>query len=380
MATGQEAVLGMIGALHEGVAEPSRWSAALDRICDGLGGSRLLIGTTPHRAGRFNLSGHRISDEAITLINGPLATREANPVFCAVPRSPIQRPLIVSSRVPAATLMKSAVYADALQPSGVRYTMAMVLASNEREALTVAFGRAGGAGDYEAGDARLLACLGPHIETALRLRRELSVARAGAAMLDGLDRGVILAGADGSIRFANREAERILGCRDGLEAGRDGLRAGLWEETKRLRALIADCAAASAGRGLGCGGPMAITRPSLAPSYHVQVAPGGSPIQGLCGLTPEGVAVLLIRDPKTRRAPPAEMLRRLWGLTRSETALALALFEGAGLPEAADSLGISRNTAKTQLKAVFEKIGVTRQSALVRELAAALGDFAPPAR
>jgi DNA-binding CsgD family transcriptional regulator len=375
MATGEEAVLGMIGALHQAVAEPERWPSALDRVCDHFRGSKLLLGTTPHKAGGFNLSGHRIGEETIALINGPLATRQANPVFCAVPRAPIHRPVVISEKVPARSILKSQVYADALKPSGVRHTMAVVLASNEREALTMALGRSDAAGDYRRDEARLLAALAPHIETALRIRRELAVAQAGAAMLDSLGRGVILAGADGAIRFANKEAERILKARDGLLSSPDGLRAAIPDETKALRRLIFECALASAGQGFCGGGALSIRRPSWAASLLVQVMPAAAPLQLLCGLGAEGVALVFVRDPEARNAPPEEMLRRLWGLTRSEAALALALYDGDSLADAADRLGVSVNTAKTQLKAVFEKIGVSRQSALVREIAAAAGDL-----
>src|SRR5690606_33122681 len=57
------------------------------------------------------------------------------------------------------------------------------------------------------------------------------------------------------------------------------------------------------------------------------------------------------------------------GLTPAEARLAARLRFGLSLKEAAEELGISVNTARNQLKSVFEKLGVNRQADLVRHLA-----------
>lgn len=61
-------------------------------------------------------------------------------------------------------------------------------------------------------------------------------------------------------------------------------------------------------------------------------------------------------------------LRRSFGLTAAETRLAARLKEGLSLKEAAVTLGVSVNTVRNQLRAVFDKVGLTRQSDLVKAL------------
>lgn len=61
-------------------------------------------------------------------------------------------------------------------------------------------------------------------------------------------------------------------------------------------------------------------------------------------------------------------LRKLFGTTPAETRLIQQLITGRALDEAAQNLNISVNTAKTQLKSVFEKVGVKRQSELVHAI------------
>ena len=61
-------------------------------------------------------------------------------------------------------------------------------------------------------------------------------------------------------------------------------------------------------------------------------------------------------------------IRLALGLTHAEERLAARLKSGLALKEAAADLNISVNTARNQLKSIFEKLGIKRQSDLVRHL------------
>ena len=62
----------------------------------------------------------------------------------------------------------------------------------------------------------------------------------------------------------------------------------------------------------------------------------------------------------------------VYGLTPAQTRLAALIVGGQGLVEAAGRLGVSVNTARTQLRRMFEKTGVNGQPALVRALLSVL--------
>jgi DNA-binding CsgD family transcriptional regulator len=71
------------------------------------------------------------------------------------------------------------------------------------------------------------------------------------------------------------------------------------------------------------------------------------------------------------RAPAelsAEAVQQLFGLTRKEAELALRLAAGRRLLEAARDQGISLNTARAHLRAIFAKTGIDRQCRLVSAL------------
>ena len=77
-----------------------------------------------------------------------------------------------------------------------------------------------------------------------------------------------------------------------------------------------------------------------------------------------GRAVLLLTDLTLEPRPDVTYLRVAFGLTAAEARLAAFLGSGSGIEFAATSIGISRETARTHLKAVFVKTGVHRQAEL----------------
>ncbi|MGH6998719.1 MAG: LuxR C-terminal-related transcriptional regulator, partial [Phenylobacterium sp.] len=73
--------------------------------------------------------------------------------------------------------------------------------------------------------------------------------------------------------------------------------------------------------------------------------------------------------------PAAVEAGRLWsslsesfGLTPAEVRLARKLRDGRSLQDAADELSVSVNTVRNQLRAIFDKMGLKRQSDLIRAL------------
>jgi DNA-binding CsgD family transcriptional regulator len=85
-------------------------------------------------------------------------------------------------------------------------------------------------------------------------------------------------------------------------------------------------------------------------------------------------ALLVLVDPEQdRRQPPEALLRNVLQMTPAEARLAAKLATGASVEDAAEILGITKITARNQLRAVFAKAGVHRQAQLVAQLSAMLG-------
>jgi DNA-binding CsgD family transcriptional regulator len=77
-----------------------------------------------------------------------------------------------------------------------------------------------------------------------------------------------------------------------------------------------------------------------------------------------GCAVLLLTDLRSLARPDALRLSAGFGLTAAEARLAARLASGDGINAAAIALGISHETVRTQLSAVFAKTNTHRQAEL----------------
>lgn len=90
-------------------------------------------------------------------------------------------------------------------------------------------------------------------------------------------------------------------------------------------------------------------------------------------IMPSEACVLLIVRPLVEiAARPADVLADRFGLTHAEARLAELLMRGASLQEATVASGIRYSTGRSQLKAIFAKLNVHRQSELVAKLLATL--------
>ena len=63
-----------------------------------------------------------------------------------------------------------------------------------------------------------------------------------------------------------------------------------------------------------------------------------------------------------------EVLRRIYGLTRAESQVAMRVLNGDGLAPIAEELSVSLTTVRTHLQRIFDKTGTHRQAELVRLL------------
>lgn len=80
-----------------------------------------------------------------------------------------------------------------------------------------------------------------------------------------------------------------------------------------------------------------------------------------------GAHAIILPD-RTALVRHNDLLRTNLGLTPAELRLASLLKDGTSINEAAGKLGVAVNTARNQLRSVFTKLGVNRQSDMVRHL------------
>lgn len=86
----------------------------------------------------------------------------------------------------------------------------------------------------------------------------------------------------------------------------------------------------------------------------------------LLGADRDAQAVIFVSDPEDPSLGMRDLLSSLYKLSLAEADLASLVTAGHSLEEAAAIRGVSVHTARSQLKNIFSKTGVHRQSDLVR--------------
>ena len=115
-----------------------------------------------------------------------------------------------------------------------------------------------------------------------------------------------------------------------------------------------------------------INRPQAGSTWGVLIRPVDS--GDFMGAENNPELLLLLRDSNRRQLPTPSLLIDIFGVTLAEARLTLKLLEGLSLTAAAEALGVSRNTARTQLSSVFSKTNLNSQTQLVKLVSDVLSD------
>lgn len=205
-----------------------------------------------------------------------------------------------------------------------------------------------------------------HIRRAHRLATQIDRSEQERSVysstLDRLAVGAIFLDAQGKVIHATRVAQELIDSRDGLQLLRGGLAAADAADNRLLQTAIRGKLSQSEATPRQQPQTLVVSRPSGGRELGLIVhslrcapeAPGGF------------ATVVMIRDPDRSGEPERAILRNLFAMTAAEAEVACSLTSGLSLDETAQSLNISRNTARTHLRSIFSKSGISRQTELMR--------------
>jgi DNA-binding CsgD family transcriptional regulator len=190
--------------------------------------------------------------------------------------------------------------------------------------------------------------------------------------LDTVGYGIIIVGSGGLLINLNSAAQRIARAEDGVRIRSGRITADRADTGLQLQRAI-HLALGGKGSNICSGRSFLCRRPSGKRPYPVHVLPlhRGGTDETLTGAR----ALVLIIDPEHEPERPAELLRRLHGLTKTEAQIALRVSRGADLKQIAEEQSISLATVRTHLQHVFDKTDTHRQAELVRHLLAVTTAF-----
>jgi len=209
----------------------------------------------------------------------------------------------------------------------------------------------------------------PHFKRSLGLRSALIRDRTSHTSLvdimDLLPVAMLRVDRKGYVHFKNLAAEELLADEGGILLRRDGtLATGTAGATEHLRRVIAKVA------------DRAWARSTAGASAHCLVPRGAGRLPLICVLYPvrgdrsssdrrEPMVAIAIKDPQASVSDGIEAFQAAFSLTKAEARLIGLLLEGRGLFEAADHLGITKNTVRTHMRNIYAKVGMHRQTDLI---------------
>lgn len=125
-------------------------------------------------------------------------------------------------------------------------------------------------------------------------------------------------------------------------------------------------ALASLARGHGAGARSFPSRPRRQQPAVVHVMPATQLARDLGG---DGLAMVVLAPVTAPTAPDAGLIRSLFGLSPGEARVARAIAQGSTIDQIAAESSVSRETVRTQVKAVLAKTGTSRQAEMAILLA-----------
>ncbi|WP_181706100.1 helix-turn-helix transcriptional regulator [Chthonobacter rhizosphaerae] len=215
---------------------------------------------------------------------------------------------------------------------------------------------------------RIFGLLITHVRRAAALSAQIRALRAErdtlVAAFDRYRCAVALVRPDGSVLSSNDQARALAG--RGLSLARGRLVVEGPAQQRALEAMIAGIANPAVRAGTG--DVLFLKRQASPLPLMVRGVPVG-PRQverHLAGVEATHAVLLLIVDGELAGDGRQHQALRGLGLTPAQARMASLIGQGLSPAEIAASLGVSENTVRTTLKAIYAKLGVKRQAELVR--------------
>ncbi len=369
-------VCGLIAHLYDAALDPALWRGTASRIAEAFGSTSAVL--------KLHDGGARVN---LLECTGNLVVSEREQAWAEhwhrhdlwVERSVaygMSRIVSDEDLVTRAEQQRSGFYREWLRRLDIHHMLGAVFPAADGAIGVLGIHRPRGAGAYAAPERRQAELVLPHLQRALRLGQRLAAASghhaAAVQALDRLDTGVLVVDEACRVIHASAMAEHLL--RDNAELAIAGGR--LWLRPpalhERLVALLRAALDTARGKPAKAGAALSIPRlrrmPLALEAAPLRPAPSAFAEQRPC-------ALVFIRDPQAPIA--AARLRELFGLTRTEAAVAAALAQGRSPEDIALGMGIGPATVRSHLKRILAKTGTHRQAQAVALLARSVATGPP---
>lgn len=263
-------------------------------------------------------------------------------------------------------------YNDFLKPSGLKYFIGSGVADDAEQTVVFSLQRSPERGRVTEEQKNDFVAILPDIRNAFAMYLRMIHAPCGATLAAAFDRmadPLAVVRADGRLVFANRAMSGLFAAGDIVRL-RDHALVGVGEGAARalgeaMRRALTEARSALAAAPAEGSGRLIFRAAPLAPEAVREFDPGAKRL--FC---------LLIDDPARPHWPSVEDAMRLFALTRREATVGTHLAAGLTPDEIAGRLSVSRNTVRSHVAMLRDKLGAHSALAVAAEMRRAVGPFA----
>ena len=352
----------LIHSCYQGSLELNLWQTFLQQLKQMLSAQYVTLLLRPPQQGDVGV----VLNAVVPLLDSYHAYNERYFQEDKFINLPLGKVFNFSDIVDMHTFQRSNYYREYLESAPIGYILGADVADEQGYGARLRITRTTDALDFSLEDKTLVEKILPHLTQAIvlysRQAHLTTQLHTYQAAFDAMQMGCIILDEKLGVLSKNQAAARRLAQKHGLAIKDGQLVVGKPSEHKKFKALVQHMLSdAQLTSGLNVQALKVALDSSLAGLGLLckTLPPTATPDAGA------RIAVF-ISDPEEPKVSQVNILEQLFGLTLSEAKLAVLLANGASLYEAADTLGVSRNTAKTHLRAAFVKTGVVRQPSLVQ--------------
>ncbi|ACO34642.1 MULTISPECIES: helix-turn-helix transcriptional regulator [Acidobacterium] len=361
---GTARLLGLIETIYSAVQQPELWPAVMEGIAEAVHGESTTMFAMLPSEQLFSMA--RTDPAAMQQYVSHYASINVLSHHCdeAFPDGTVRYGHIA---MPARELEKTEFYSDFFRPYNMHHSFGIKVPLGNLPPVYMSCQRPRTAEPFSEREGVVYETLMPHLQRALMLYVQFTQTQSKVlgleSALDSLGHAVFGLDRKGRVILSNRKAEAIVQAATALRLDRGRLAAVFPEQNRHLQKCLSDALAVGTGTGMSPGSPLLLYGKSRKSPLRIVAAPFMSPLPGS---TVQLAALVFVTDPASSPPSRSAILTALYALTPMEARVADQLLAGLEVREAANSLGISLETARFHTKRVLVKTGTRRQTELMR--------------
>jgi DNA-binding CsgD family transcriptional regulator len=360
----------LIGEIYDAALDPTLWPRIQGNICEFVHGhaSTLYWQDSVRQTGNVYYQVGISPDYERLYFEKYIGM---NPLYPALTFLEVGGVHTVADLLPYEEMRKTRFYKEWLRPQGL---LDVAFSNLEKSAttsvvFTIICRERDGIVDDEM--LRHLRLIMPHIRRAALIGKVIELKTVESASmadsLDGIVAGIFIVDASAHIAHANASGHAMLADGSLFRSQGGKLAANDPEAERTLHNVFA--AAGSGDIAVDVRGFAVPLSARDGERYVAHALPLTSGARRQAGIVYAATAAVFVTKVALNLPSPTETIAKVYRLSPSEVRVLLAVVEIGGLPAVADTLGISKETVKTQLNSVFSKTNTHRQIDLVKLVA-----------